>query len=331
MKWESYEGIKEYPGDLNLDLRKVALSTALCIVYADNGQRDAFCTAVAGVLIKHTKWTEEEINEFVYNLALISDDSDAEERATKGTSGKKANKNYGILKLAEIIGCSAKTVAEIFSWIGVGYETVQGAGVIGEILEYGEDRYFVQVNAVVEGQPKKIQIKVNGPTLMKQGPFYDEVMKQAKVWTPRMKKTDFDKIMKIKFDARSYSDDYVEEAAEDLKFVKYFEHYLHAKQASTDKKSLIEYRRPHFDQERKYLEFNLNNFEDYLNEVRRIDMPRVDLVIKIQQILGAQKIRGKVEGKSFVRWRILDYQIPQESLIVEGEATEVKEISDDKA
>ena len=60
-------------------------------------------------------------------------------------------------------------------------------------------------------------------------------------------------------------------------------------------------------------------------------MPRVDLVIKIQQILGAQKIRGKVEGKSFVRWRILDYQIPQESLIVEGEATEVKEISDDKA
>ena len=331
VKWESYEGIKEYPGDLNLDLRKVALSTALCIVYADNGQRDAFCTAVAGVLIKHTKWTEEEINEFVYNLALISDDSDAEERATKGTSGKKANKNYGILKLAEIIGCSAKSVAEIFSWIGVGYETVQGAGVIGEILEYGEDRYFVQVNAVVEGQPKKIQIKVNGPTLMKQGPFYDEVMKQAKVWTPRMKKTDFDKIMKIKFDARSYSDDYVEEAAEDLKFVKYFEHYLHAKQASTDKKSLIEYRRPHFDQERKYLEFNLNNFEDYLYEVRRIDMPRVDLVIKIQQILGAQKIRGKVEGKSFVRWRILDYQIPQESLIVEGEATEVKEISDDKA
>ena len=55
-----------------------------------------------------------------------------------------------ILKLAEIIGCSAKAVAEIFSWIGVGYETVQGAGVIGEILEYGEDRYLVQVNAMVD-------------------------------------------------------------------------------------------------------------------------------------------------------------------------------------
>ena len=56
-----------------------------------------------------------------------------------------------MLKLAEIIGCSAKAVAEIFSWIGVGYETVQGAGVVGEILEYGEDRYFVQINTVKEG------------------------------------------------------------------------------------------------------------------------------------------------------------------------------------
>ena len=208
-----------------MDLRKVALSTALCILYAPQGQRDAFCTAVAGVLIKHTKWTDEEIDEFVYNLALLSDDNEAEDRAEKGTSGRKANKNYGMFKLAEIIGCSTKAVAEIFSWIGIGYETVQGSGVIGEILEYGEDRYFVQINAIKEGKPEKIQITVNGPTLMKQGPFYDAVIQQAQVWVPRMKKTDFDKIMKMKFDARSYSDDYVEEAKEDMKFIKYFENF----------------------------------------------------------------------------------------------------------
>ena len=331
VKWESYEGINEYPGDLNMDLRKVALSTALCILYGAQGQRDAFCTAVAGVLIKHTKWTEEEINEFVYNLALLSDDNEAEDRAEKGTSVKKATKKYGMLKLAEIIGCSSKTVAEIFSWIGVGYETVQGAAVIGEILEYGQDRYLVQVNAMVEGQPKKIEIIVTGPTLMKQGPFYDEVMKQAQVWIPQMKKNDFDKIMKMKFDARSYSDDYVEEAAEDNKFIKHFEQYLNARQASTDKKSLIEYKRPHYDQEKQYLEFNLDNFEDYLNEVRRIDLPRVDLVMKIQRVLEAKKIRGKTGEKSFVRWRIPNYEIAQSSLIIEGEAVEVKEITDDKA
>tara|TARA_R100000306_G_C4364045_1_gene136718 strand:+ start:40 stop:1503 length:1464 start_codon:yes stop_codon:yes gene_type:complete len=336
VKWESYEGIKEYPGDLNMDLRKVALSTALCILYGSQGQRDAFCTAVAGVLIKHTKWTEEEINEFVYTLAILSDDNEAEDRAEKGTSGKKAKKNYGMNKLAEIIGCSAKAVAEIFSWIGVGYETVQGAGVIGEILEYGEDRYIVQVNTVVEGKPKKVEIIVNGPTLKKQGPFYDEVIKQAQVWVPQMKKTDFDKIMKIKFDARSYSNDYVEEAKEDMKFIKYFEQYVHARQASTDPRSLLEYKRPHYNQKKEYLAFNLDNFEDFLNDSKRISMARVDLVMKIQRVLKAKKDHGKVkdqEGKraSCVSWRIFNYDIPQESLIIEGEAVEIKEITDDKA
>jgi hypothetical protein len=137
--------------------------------------------------------------------------------------------------------------------------------------------------------------------------------------------------MKIKFDARSHSDDYVEEAAENNKFIKYFEHYLSARQASTDKKSLIEYKRPHYNQEKKVLEFDLDNFEDYLNEVRRIDMPRVDLVLKVQRVLEARKIRGKAEGKSFPRWRITDYEIAKSSLIIEGEAIEVKEIEDDKA
>ena len=335
VKWESYEGIKEYPGDLNMDLRKVALSTALCILYAPQGQRDAFCTAVAGVLIKHTKWTDEEIDEFVYNLALLSDDNEAEDRAEKGTSGRKANKNYGMFKLAEIIGCSTKAVAEIFSWIGVGYETVQGSGVIGEILEYGEDRYFVQINAIKEGKPQKIQITVNGPTLMKQGPFYDAVIQQAQVWVPRMKKTDFDKIMKMKFDARSYSDDYVEEAKEDMKFIKYFEQYIHTKQASTDPRSLLEYRRPYYDQKKQYLAFDLNNFEDFLNDSKKINMPRVDLVLKIQQILKATIKHGKIKdenGKfaSKVQWRIYDYEVPTESLIIEGEAVEVKEITNDQ-
>ena len=146
-----------------------------------------------------------------------------------------------------------------------------------------------------------------------------------------MKKNDFDKIMKIKFDARSYSDDYVEEAAEDMKFVKYFEQYLHTRQASTDHRSLLEYKRPYYDQKKQHLEFNLNNFEDYLSDIKRINLERVDLVMKIQRILQARKIKGKVEDKSCVRWRITNYNIPQESLIIEGEAVEVKEITDDKA
>jgi len=329
VEWEKYEGVNEYPGDLNLDLRKVALSTALCILYASQGQRDSYCTAVAGVLLKHTKWSEEEVNEFVYNLALVSDDNEAEDRAEKGTTGKDAQKNFGIPKLAEIIGCTPKIISELFSWVGVGYEVIQNAAVIGEILEYGQDRYLVQVNAIVEGKPKKIEIIVNGPTLMKQIPFYDEVMKQAAVWVPKMKPVDFDKVMKMKFEARSTSDEYVEEAAEDMVFIKHFGQYISKKGAHSDTNSLLIYKRPYFSMEKKYIEFNLNDFEDYLEE-RRIRMARVDLVLKVQKVLKAAKIKGKINNKSCVRWRIPKYEVPKEDLIIEGEAIEMKEKTDDQ-
>ena len=41
------------------------MSTALCILYAPGGSRDAYCTAIAGALLKHTEWSEEDINEFI--------------------------------------------------------------------------------------------------------------------------------------------------------------------------------------------------------------------------------------------------------------------------
>ena len=325
--WEKYEGIKEYPGDLNMDLRKVALSAALCILYADQGQRDDYCTAIAGVLINNTKWSEEEINDFVYNLALESDDNEAEDRAKKGTSGQKAQRNFGIPKLAEIIGCTTKTVSELFGWIGVGYEIVQDNSIIGNIIEYGEDRYFVEVKKIVDGKPTIIRITVKG-TELKQAPFHDAVMKQAQIWLPKMKKDTFDNIMKKKFDARTQSDEYVSEAAQDMVFIKYFEQYIHKEQAYTDSSSLLEYKRPHFNFDKNYLEFNLNSFEDFLVE-KRVGSERVDLVLNIQRILKAKKVKGKIKGKSCVRWRINEYDIPREDLIIEGEATE--RITDDKA
>ena len=64
VKWEKYSSLTEYPGNLNNDLRKIALSSALCILYASQGSRDAYCTAIAGALLKQTEWNEEEINEF---------------------------------------------------------------------------------------------------------------------------------------------------------------------------------------------------------------------------------------------------------------------------
>ena len=129
------------------------MSTALCITYASAGQRDAYCTAIAGVLLKHTDWIESEIDNFVFEIASASNDDEASKRSKKGTTSKKTQRNYGMPKLAEIIGCSTKTIATLFSWIGVKEATSEEAKQsIGEIIEYGSDRYFVKVNAVVQGE-----------------------------------------------------------------------------------------------------------------------------------------------------------------------------------
>ena len=46
--------------------------------------------------------------------------------------------------------------------------------------------------------------------------------------------------------------------------------------------------------------------------------------------MNAEKKKGKVNGKSCVSWRIKNYQLAKEDLVIDGEATEVevKEITD---
>ena len=328
VKWEKYEGINEYPGNLNTDLRKVALSTALCILYGSQGQRDDYCTAVAGVLLKHTKWDEEEINEFVYNLAIESDDNEAKDRAQKGTSGKRAQRKFGIPKLAEIIGCTQKSVSEIFSWVGVAYETVQGSGAVGDIIEYGQDRYLVKVNTVAEGKPQIIEIRVDGPTLMNQKLFYDAVISKASVWIPKMPPRDFEEIMRKKYENKIKSKEYVEEANEDLVFKKRFLQYIEARGLEVDKTNLLEYKRPYTDTTKNSLEFILTDFEDFLED-KKIKIKRVDLVMDVQKILKAKKYNGKVKvgekWKSCPSWRVENFNVKNKDLIFEGEVAEVKD------
>ncbi len=134
---------------------------------------------------------------------------------------------------------------------------------------------------------------------MNQKAFYDAVISKASVWIPKMKAADFETIMRKKFENRTQSKDYVEEANEDLVFIKYFSQYIKKEQAFTDKINLLEYKRPHFDLTKKFLEFNLDSFEDFLNG-KRIKIKRVDLVMKIQKILKAKKNRGKINGKRLV-------------------------------
>jgi hypothetical protein len=45
----------------------------------------------------------------------------------------------------------------------------------------------------------------------------------------------------------------------------------------------------------------------------------------VQKILKAKKNRGKINGISCVSWRIDNYDLAKEDLVVEGESEEVKE------
>jgi len=323
VRWESYKGFNKYPGDLKIDLGKIALSTALCILYAGKGQRDAFCTAVAGVLITKTQWSEKEINEFIYEVAIAANDEESNKRDNKGTTVKKAQRKFGMPKLAEIVGCETRTIATLFSWIGIKEAASEEAQEsIGEIVEYGSDRYFVTVNSVVEGNSVEKRITVDGPTLRNKKLFYDAVISKASVWIPEMKQNEFDQIMRLKYESRSKSDEYVEEAQEDNRFIKNFKNYIAEEKAYTNKKELAYFGMPYYNINKRILEFNLDKFEDYLHR-QKINLARVDLVIKCQSILKAKKNHGKFGDKSCVSWRILNQDLDKEDLIVDGEYKEI--------
>ena len=118
--------------------------------------------------------------------------------------------------------------------------------------------------------------------------------------------------------------DYVEEAEEDLRFKKHFDNYITLEKAYTDKKELAYFGMPYYNEQKAVLEFSLNRFEDYLIK-QKINLPRVDLVIKCQNVLKAKKNHGKYGTKSCVSWRILNYKVEKEDLILEGVYQEVKD------
>ena len=148
------------------------------------------------------------------------------------------------------------------------------------------------------------------------------MISKASVWIPEMPVKEFEEIMRRKYEAREKSKDYVEDAEEDLRFVKHFKNYISEEKAYTNKKELVNFGLPYFNMSKNILEFNLDKFEDYLHR-QKINLPRVDLVIKCQNILKAKKNHGKFENKSCVSWRMVNQTVEVEDLIVEGEFKEI--------
>ena len=324
VRWEKYQEIREYEGNLSLDVGKVALSAALTIIYPGQGKRDEYCTAIAGILLKNSDWTEEQIDLFVSRIAEAAND-DVKERSKKGTTTSKTDKKFGVNKISELTGYSHRSIQGLFNWIGIFQEMTNQISndMIQNIVEYGADRYYVYLNVPEKDQIFKRRIIVNGATLMNQKLFYEAAMSQARAWLPRQKAKDFETMMVAKFNAREKSKDYVKEAEDDYKFKRMFLDYLDTKGVYTDKEQLFIHKLPYYNPKNSTIEFDLNNFEKELAKIK-VNMARVDLVIKVQNILKAENYHGKYQEKSCASWKIQGEGISNEKIIWEGESLAIE-------
>lgn len=324
VRWEKFQEIREYQGNLLLDIGKVALSAALTIIYPGQGKRDEYCTAIAGILLKNSEWTEEQIDLFVSRIAEAAND-DVKQRSKKGTTTSKTERKFGVNKISELTGYSHRNIQGLFNWIGIFQEITNQISndMIEKIVEYGADRYYVYLNVPEKDEIFKRRIIVDGATLMNQKLFYDAAMSQARAWLPRQKAKEFESMMVAKFNAREKSKDYVKEAEEDYKFKRLFLDYLDTKGVYTDKEQLFVHKMPYYNEKFSRIEFNLDNFEKDLAK-NKVNMKRVDLVMKIQNILKAKKNHGDYRGKSCVSWLIKGEGISNEKIIWEGEAVVIE-------
>ena len=324
IKWEEYEDIYSYNGNIVSDVGKIALSTALTMMYPPAGSRDVYCTAIAGTLLKNTDWTPQQIDNFVHRIAIEANDTEADKRSEKGTTGETAEKMYGIPKLAEVLNVNKKDITKIFNWIGIKLKSEEILEHIGDIIEYGSDRYFVKIHGIDEGKKFETEIKVEGPQLMNRKIFYHEVMKQARVYLPFMKELDFEKMMIAKFEARTKSPDYDPESSEDVRFISWFNEFIADHKVFTDKKELFEFNMPYFNQKNNSLEFKMDKFDSYLQR-KRINWARVDLVLTCKRVLKAKLYRGKYKEHSCTSYKIEKYNVNESHLIIDGEAEEIIE------
>ena len=320
VRWEKFEEIREYQGNLLIDVGKAALSAALTIIYPTTGGRDEYCTAIAGILVKNSDWTDEQIDLFVSRIAEAAND-DVQERSKKGTTTRTTDRKFGVNKIHELTGYSHRNIQGLFNWIGLfqNITTQVSQDTIDFIEEYGANRYNVYLNVPEKEEMVQRKIWIDGPSLMNPKLFYDLAMSQAKVWLPRMKAKEFEEMMMAKFYVRKFSKDYVKEAEDREQFKRIFLDYLDIKGVYTDKEQLFVHKLPYYNSKKSTIEFDLNNFEKELLK-NRITLERVDLVNKIQTILKAKRDRGKYEGKSCVAWVIEGETTSNKKIIWEGES-----------
>jgi hypothetical protein len=119
LEWTKFTDFKEFDPLMINTLSEICLFTALSIMFPATGQRDEYVTSIAGVLAKHTEWTDEKIGRWCFKLAFKSGSDNPDRYSIKGTNARKEGKHFGIPKLAEILEVPQSAVAKLFSWVGV--------------------------------------------------------------------------------------------------------------------------------------------------------------------------------------------------------------------
>jgi len=315
--WHKFAGINSYAGNLEEDISIIVLSTALSILYASKGDRDDYCTAIAGVLSQHTDWDENNINNFVYNLAVRSGDDEANKRMAKGTNAKNPKtKNFGFPKLAEILKCSTKTVTSLFEWVGV-----KDSGSLFTDLK------------VYETDPKYWQLKYKGTwiTIMDSSILLaytkmsililEKCYEIAPVVTPKEWKSIVADLLKnvVKIDAPQEASYYGNIGLEFLKFLDRFK--------SNDKWHLSS-SGTWLNTEDKHVYFRLDDLTNALNQ-KRISYELRKLTHYLREEYGAVPHKMMIEKKEIRVWKVHSDQLNKLNKQSKGMAEVVRKTMDE--
>ena len=124
VRWDKYEELKSYPGDLRKAIKQVVFATMLSIIYVPKGARGDFCYALACLLAKWGKWSADRIDKFILTLAEQSNDENFRNKKGKGTHAheqlkKTDGRTKGLPTLIGILKVSGKAIKDIFSVVDI--------------------------------------------------------------------------------------------------------------------------------------------------------------------------------------------------------------------
>ncbi len=120
LEWNRFTSFQEFDSLLLKKLSEICLWTALSAMFPIKGSRDEYMSSIAGILARHTDWTDEKIGQGLFKLALHSGSTNPSRYIIKASKARDdKTKSFGIPTLARILKVEQSDIAQLFSWVGV--------------------------------------------------------------------------------------------------------------------------------------------------------------------------------------------------------------------